>query len=193
MELFLLLSFFILPPTFIALVVLLVMACVKKSWKLALLSLVGAALGVMSIPVLFFVFISLQSIPYDPASQRDLDTSYQADFGNLPPAGVTVLKARQLIFLDSGGQWLLLKATPEQIDKHIAMGFTKSDSTTFDYNARGAAPDWWTPPKELEFYQNDNWSKDGALHVTIARKLIAKRIFTGMERFRKKHIGWMAG
>jgi len=120
---------------------------------------------------LFIGLMYLMFRPYDPTSETELKRAYEADFGNLPPAGITVLKARQIVVGDSGGQWLLLKATPEEIDRHIAMGFTNSPyvPSDFDGDAGANAPKWWQPPtKGLEFYENNNWSKAGGWHSSWA-------------------------
>jgi hypothetical protein len=148
----------------LCLLVLVIIACVKKSRKLALWSIAGTVGAMLVATGVFFGLAYLCFRPYDPTSDADLNQAYRADFGTLPPAGVTVLNARQIVVGDSGGQWLLLKVTPEEIDKHIAMGFMKAE--TIPSNFRGAAganaPKWWQPPAaRLELYENKNWSKAG--------------------------------
>lgn len=148
----------------VSLLVLLVLACVRKNWKFALKSIVATA-GTMVIATGVFVGLAyLWFRPYDPTSESDLKKTYQADFGNLPPAGISVLKARQVIVGDSGGQWLLLKSTPEEIERHIGMGFTNALLNPHDFGGGtgGNIPKWWRPPtNRLEFYENNNWSKAG--------------------------------
>jgi len=113
---------------------------------------------------LFGGLMYLMFRPYDPTSEAELKTAYAADFGKLPPAGITVLKSRQVVISDSGAQWLLLKATPEEIERHINMGFTKTDFPPGDFrdDAGANAPDWWQPPtNRLDLYENNNWNKTG--------------------------------
>jgi hypothetical protein len=161
----------ILAVLFLCLIALLVAAGVKRSKKLALWS-IGGTLGAMLLMTGLFIGLGyLWLRPYDPTSETDLKEAYKADFGTLPPPGITVVKARQVIIADSGGQWLLLKATTEEIDKHIAMGFKKVESAPPDLRGEGGAnaPKWWTPPAAgLEFYSNTNWSKAGGWYRSEA-------------------------
>jgi hypothetical protein len=144
--------------------VLLFVAFARKNWNFALKSIVATA-GTMGIVTGVFIGLAyLWFRPYDPASESDLRRAYQADFGNLPPVGITVLRARQVVVGDSGGQWLLLKATPEEIERHIAMGFTNATRAPDDFGggAGGSIPKWWQPPtNRLEVLENGDWSKTG--------------------------------
>jgi hypothetical protein len=141
-----------------------IIACLLRKWKLAQRSAIGTVAAVVvtaaaSVALMYFAWR-----PYDPTSPADLGKAYEADFGVLPPPGITVLKARQIVVGDSGGQWLLLKASPEEVTRHIAMGFTGKTQTPNDFNglAGANAPDWWTPPTHrLELYENQNWNKGG--------------------------------
>lgn len=101
----------------------------------------------------------------------DLQNAYKADFGTFPPLGITVLKSRQYVIEDCGGQWLLISATPEEIDRHIAMGFEKAEAAPRDFRGEAGpnAPQWWQPPTtRLELYKNTNWSKAGGWHSSEA-------------------------
>ena len=112
----------------------------------------------------FFAVIDFAWRPYDPTSATELGEAYRADFGVLPPPGISVIKARQVVIGDAGGQWLLLKASPEEITRHIAMGFTvpRYIPADFDGKAGANAPGWWTPPtSRLQLYENQEWSKAG--------------------------------
>lgn len=156
---------------FLGLVGLLVTAAVKRSRKLALWSVAGTAGVMLAITGVFFGLAYFWFRPYDPTSDSALKEAYRADFSTLPPPGVAVLKARQIVIADSGGQWLLLEVTPEEIDRHIAMGFQKTDSVPPDFAGQAGpnAPSWWTPPAAgLEFYANTNWSKAGGWYRSEA-------------------------
>jgi hypothetical protein len=155
----------------LCLVVLIITACVKRSWRLALWSIGGTAGAMIAVTGVFCGLAYLWFRPYDPTTKADLQNAYKADFGTLPPAGVTVLKSRQIVIADSGGQWLLLKATPEEIDRHIGMGFQKAEAAPRDFRdeAGANAPKWWQPPTaRLELYENTNWSKAGGWHSSQA-------------------------
>ena len=135
----------------------LVFACMRKSWKIARWSITGSfgAVGFLCLLAYFF------SRPYDMTSETELKNGYRDEFGVLPPPGITVLKARQVVVRDSGCQWLLLKATPEAIQNVISKGFTvsKNDYPDFNGQAGANAPAWWKPPAErLEFYKDEDWT-----------------------------------
>lgn len=153
------------------LVVLIVAACGRGSWRLALRSIVGTVGAMVAVTGVFFGLSYLWFRPYDPTTQADLQKAYKADFGSLPPAGVTVLKSRQIVIADCGRQWLLLKTTPEQAERHIAMGFQKADTAPPDFRGEAGAnaPKWWQPPTaQLEFYENTNRSKAGGWYASQA-------------------------
>lgn len=72
---------------------------------------------------------------------------------------------------DTAGQWLLLKTTPEQTERHIAMGFQKAETALPDFRGEAGAnaPKWWQPPAaQLELYENTNWSKAGGWYASRA-------------------------
>jgi hypothetical protein len=161
----------ILALLFLCLIALLITAGAKRSKKLAFWSIGGTLGAMLAVTAVFIGLGYLWLRPYDPTSVTDLKEAYKADFGTLPPPGITVLKARQVVISDSGGQWLLLKATPEEIDKHIAMGFKKTESAPPDFRGEAGAnaPKWWTPPAAgLELYSNTNWSKAGGWYRSEA-------------------------
>jgi len=142
----------------------LVFACVRRSWKIAVWAVIGSFGAVASVAGLLCLLVYFFCRPYDPTSETELKNAYCADFGVLPPPGITVLKARQVIVGDFGGQWLLLKATPDAIQNHISKGFVGSSNPYPDFKGQAGpnAPTWWTPPAEhLEYYENEDWTKDG--------------------------------
>jgi hypothetical protein len=141
-----------------------VVACILRKWKFALWTLAGTLSAAVLIVAGSFLGIGYLWRPYDPTSESDLKEAYRADFEAMPPKGITVLKARQVIVGDSGGQWLLLKATPEEIERHIAKGFTPAHGIPRDFagDAGANAPSWWKPPTtRLRLYENDHWTKSG--------------------------------
>lgn len=175
MNLFLLLGWVlflgILGALVICFVVLLITAWAKRSRKLALWATLGTAAAALVVVGIFVGAAYLWLRPYDPTTPAELQNAYKADFGALPPTGVTVLKSRQVVIADSGGQWLLLKATSEEIDRHIAMGFRRTEAPPSDFrgDAGANAPAWWQPPTgRLELYENLNWSKAGGWHSSQA-------------------------
>jgi len=117
----------------LCLLVLLVVAYVRKSWSFAFRSGIAAIGTIVMVTGMFFGVMYLMFRPYDPSSETELKRAYAADFGKSPPDGITVLKSRQVVISDSGAQWLLLKATPEEIDRHTGMGFTKIASPPGDF------------------------------------------------------------
>ena len=152
--------------------ILLVVAAIRRDQKLAVRSFgltLAAMIGVTAaVTVAFIVAIAGLGYfwlrPYDPTAEADLQSAYEADFGVPPPSGIMVARARQVIIADSGVQWLLLEATPDEMDRHIARGFVPvgSPPPAFRGEAGGNAPEWWTPPKSgLEYYVHTNWSKSG--------------------------------
>ena len=161
----------ILVVLFLCLIGLLVFAGVKRSKKIALWSIGGTLGAMLAVTGIYAGVGYLWLRPYDPTSAADLREAYKADFGTLPPPGITVVKARQIVIADSGGQWLLLKATPEEIERHIAMGFKKAEEVPADFRGEAGAnaPKWWTPPAAgLELYANTNWSKAGGWYWSEA-------------------------
>lgn len=141
-----------------------VVACFLRKWKVVKWT-IAVTLGTATVvAVAGMALISYIWRPYDPTSEADLNTAYSADFEVPPPPGITVLKARQVIVGDAGGQWLLLKASPEEIERHIAKGFTPARQVPDDFNGHAGAnaPSWWTPPTgHLRLYENENWTKSG--------------------------------
>lgn len=139
-------------------------ACCFRNWRFAKGSIVatlaaGSVTAAASCAIIGFVWR-----PYDPVSPTELGEAYRADFGVLPPPGISVIKARQVVLGDAGRQWLLLKASPEEINRHIAMGFTAPTRVPDDFDGKAGAnaPGWWTPPtSRLQLYENQNWSKAG--------------------------------
>jgi hypothetical protein len=151
--------FVVLGIVFLGLVVL-VVACAKRKWKIAGWSIIGT-LSLVAAMALLFYFIWR---PYDPTSETDLKAAYRADFEGLPPPGITVLKARQIIVGDAGAQWLLLKASPDEIERDIAKGVTAARDIPRDFSENPGAnvPAWWAPPtSRLQIYENKNWTKAG--------------------------------
>ena len=108
--------------------------------------------------------------PYDPKSAADLAECYKVEFGAPPPAGITVIKARQMVIRDWGGQWLKLHAESNLVDSIILERFTKTKGAPHAFRSGGAnAPDWWIlpPADELEFYRADEWTK-GSFQMSSA-------------------------
>jgi hypothetical protein len=152
---------------FLSLSTLLAIARAKKSRKLAIWSVVGTGTATVLLVGLLLYGYNLIFGPYDPTTSVELSQAYYAEFSTLPPPGIKVLKSRQVIVGDAGGQWLLLEATPGEIERHVAMGFKKVESPDFDFSreAGGNTPSWWQPPVgQLEFYENLDWSKNGGWH-----------------------------
>ena len=177
---------------FVVGVIVTLVACVQRNWKFAKRSIL-VTLGVVVLSIAASMGI-MEYVwrPYDPTSPTELGEAYRADFGALPPSGVTVLHARQVIVGDAGAQWLLLKASPEEITRHIALfGFTChiTSDPAFDGRAGANAPPWWTPPAHgLELYENTNWTKQGGW--TDSRATIGVDRAAGLVWFVANKINW---
>ena len=151
--------------------IVLIIACLMRQWKVAKWTIAIAGTAVLLAVVGSAALIYFVWRPYDPTSEADLKDAYRADFGVPPPAGITVLKARQVVVGDAGGQWLLLKASPEEIERHIAKGFTAMPQIPNDFNGNAGAnaPPWWAPPvSRLKFYENMKWTPLPASSSTAA-------------------------
>jgi len=142
----------------------------------------------MSLRSAFWLVLLLLVIgcgPYDPKSGPDLSRCYQAEFGTLPPPGITVLNARQVVIRDWGAQWLKIQASSNLIDSVILKSFTKDSHPPqrFARVKERYTPDWWVlPPRnELEYYTCDQWTR-GTFHSSSAG--IAVHRSTGVIYFR---------
>jgi hypothetical protein len=122
--------------------------------------------------VIAIVALLLGCGPYDPKKVNDLADCYRAEFGTLPPAGVTVIKARQMVIRDWGAQWLQIHADTNLIDAVILTNFTKQKSAPagFGSSKSGYTPDWWVlpPSEQLEFYTCAQWTTNGGWHSSSA-------------------------
>ena len=144
--------------------IVLIVACLLRKWQvvkrtLAITLTTVAILAIAFVAIMYFVWR-----PWDPTSEADLKAAYQADFGVAPPAGITVLKARQLVVGDAAVQWLLLKASPEEIEKHIAKGLVPAREALSDFDGQHNpnAPAWWKPPiGHVQLYESQNWVPTG--------------------------------
>lgn len=148
----------------LALIVLLVFACIRRSPKLALWSVAGAVVATVVVCSLPVLAIYLFNGPYDAKSEEALQQAYASEFGSPPPSGIKVLKARQVVVYDSGGQWLLLEAAPAEIDKFVSMGFKPMSPSSVAFRDSGEVflPDWWKPPvSRLEFYEKHEQLEEG--------------------------------
>ncbi|EDY20408.1 hypothetical protein CfE428DRAFT_2332 [Chthoniobacter flavus Ellin428] len=144
--------------------IVLIVACLLREWKVVKRTI---AITLATVAVLMVAFVAIMYFvwrPWDPTSEADLKAAYAADFGVAPPAGITVLKARQLVVGDAAVQWLLLKASPEEVEKHIAKGFVPARETLSDFDGRHNpnAPAWWKPPSgHLRLYESHHWEPTG--------------------------------
>lgn len=149
----------------------------KKSWKFfgisSGLSFLVFCLGSAAL----WALVTFLYRPYDPETPKELARAFETDFGEPPPTGITVLKARQYCIADSGIQWLLLGVEDGSIDKILAYGFTPSHSSQeFTGTAGANAPDWWTPALEdLEYYGNPQWPHGQSWATNYASIAIDRR------------------
>ena len=135
--------------------------------------------------ILAFFALLVGCGPYDPNAPGDLAKCYQAEFGALPPAGITVVRARQMVIRDWGVQWLQLHVQTNLIDSIVSKSFVtaKSAPRGFGNTKDRYTPDWWVlpPSEQLEFYTCDQWTR-GTFHSSSAG--IAVHRATGMVYFR---------
>jgi hypothetical protein len=157
----------------------------NKIFKIFGISCGGCLLSLVLLVALGITVRLLSWGPYDLRSQTELDNGYKAEFSVSPPSGVQVLKARQVIIADSGGQFLEMKMTPEEIDRHIRMGFVQVSEVPTVFSAEemetdANRPSWWTMPlpSDIEYYENKSWSKSGGWSVSKAYMAVDRRTGT---------------
>lgn len=101
--------------------------------------------------------------PYDPKAASDLAQCYQAEFGELPPAKVKVVNARQMVVRDWGAQWLRLEVSGDALDSVVlSRGFKRVAATPRQFaSVERYTPKWWqlSPGSSFEFYEHTNWTK----------------------------------
>jgi|GEM_PF-7037303 len=144
---------------FVSIPILGIIGFIRKSWKFFGISTGISLLAFCVGSGALWALVACLYQPYDPGSPEELIRAFHTDFGEAPPKGVTVLKARQYAVADSGVQWLLLKVDSESVEKMLSYGFTSSGpSSDFSGDAGAHAPDWWDPPAEnMEYFENRNW------------------------------------
>jgi len=143
----------------VGLVVLIVACCLRKwkvvKWTITITLATVIVLVVGSGTLMYFLWR-----PWDASSEAELKEAYRADFGVLPPTGITVLHARSVVVGDDAVQWFLLKASPEEIEKQIANGFTPAQGAPRDFDGHIGpnAPRWWKPQiSRLRLYESSKW------------------------------------
>jgi hypothetical protein len=123
--------------------------------------------------------------PDDRKSPSDLSTSFEMEFGTVPPSGITVVHARIMGIRDWSAQWLQMHAETNLIDSVILKKFTKQTSPPqgFDGPKDRYTPDWWIlpPVQQLEFYTCDEWTRG---NYSTSRAGIAIDRATGTIYFR---------
>lgn len=100
--------------------------------------------------------------PYIPTSPADLAQCYKAEYGTLPPTGISVIKAQQGGGYGWGEQWLQLQSETNLIDSVFLKKFIKQKTAPPIFrNRTGHTPEWWTIPysDQFEFYSCDEWTK----------------------------------
>lgn len=146
----------------VGLVVGVIVSLIKRRRKMALGIAAMTGLAMVVVTGMFVALFYWWSRPYDPTSTAELEEAYRAEFQVKPPAGVQVLSARQIVVGDSGRQWMLFRAPPEEITRLLGMGFQKESQAPLDFagSKSANAPDWWRPPEgHMEYFSNTNWTK----------------------------------
>jgi hypothetical protein len=106
----------------------------------------------------------------EPTDAETLAKCYKTEFGDLPPVGVSNLKAKQVVIGDAGGAWLRFEADSNIVAQIVSNRFIPSDRATFIENSGGAnAPLWWEPEKDslAIFYINNQWSRGSNYSVAV--------------------------
>ena len=96
----------------------------------------------------------------EPTDPQTLAKCYATEFGQQPPAGVSNLKARQVIVGDAGGAWLRFEADSNIVAQIVSARFTPSDRGTFISDSVGGnTPAWWKPEDDslADFYICHQW------------------------------------
>jgi hypothetical protein len=96
----------------------------------------------------------------DPTDAHTLAQCYATEFGQQPPAGVTNIKARQVIVGDAGGAWLRFEADSNIVAQIVSSRFVSSDRAAFISDSGGGnTPAWWKPDHDslTAFYICNQW------------------------------------
>jgi hypothetical protein len=115
---------------------------------------------------------------YEPTSRQGQAECYRAEFGTLPPAGVTNIHAKQIIIGDAARAWLRFEATPGVVDS-LLMRFAPTNRQAFDEHSGGAnTPAWWTPDTSniTAFYGTSGWRKDFSYSRAVIAHDADKRV-----------------
>ena len=116
----------------------------------------------------------------EPTDARTLAKCYSAEFGAEPPAGVTNLKAKQVVVGDAGGAWLRFEANSNIITQIVSNHFlVPSDRMTFISRSGGAnTPSWWKPEEDslTVFWINNQWTKGSNYSQAVLGTDKARRV-----------------
>jgi hypothetical protein len=114
----------------------------------------------------------------EPSDAKGQAECYRTEFGTLPPAGVTNIRAKQIVIRDSARAWLRFEAAPEIVDS-LLKRFTPSNRQTFDEHSGGDnTPAWWKPDSDhiTVFYAVEGWSKDFSNSTSVIAHDAEKRV-----------------
>jgi uncharacterized protein YceK len=106
----------------------------------------------------------------DPTDPKTLAQCYATEFGQQPPAGVSNLKARQVIVGDAGGAWLRFVADSNVVAQIISSRFTSSDRAAFISDSGGGnTPAWWKPEDDslADYYICSQWRSGTNYSVAV--------------------------
>ncbi len=97
---------------------------------------------------------------YEPKSVKGMARCFEAEFGKLPPPGVTMLRAKQIIIGDAARAWLKFDAIPSEAEK-LFKDFIPTEKDEFDDHSGSANTPLWFRNRideTMKFYLKNGWN-----------------------------------
>ena len=108
----------------------------------------------------------------EPSDPPTLAKCYATEFGTTLPAGITNLRAKQVVVGDAGGAWLRFETDSNTLSQIVSNRFARSDFTDFKIYGQldgGNTPAWWHPAPETlsDFYINKQWRPGSNYSIAV--------------------------
>jgi len=119
--------------------------------------------GIAVAAVLLFA-LQMSSVPVETHGD-EARPSFHSAFGFEPGADVRDVHSLVYVFMDSAQQRLRFEASPETVDRILALGLEPVDCADFDRETKSPiagkpAPSWWSPPTEARVcYRASEWRR----------------------------------